>query len=274
MGLFDFFGEVGQAVTEAFTPPPPPIRVTVNDTVSEAIVNSIVRTGNKSQSSVSQTNTITLSGKITGGDGIVQSNIANINLSSVVNAAQMGTLQSDIVNDVMTNLKTDKKTLFGGGSSDETRITNIVRNVVNSNITAENMSELQSKVKQGNIIQSTQDFEGKDMGKIEQYNVADLIVKMANNTSQEIANALNTSFTSKYSSEDKSKDLLNNATDNIGELGKSVLDLFGNPMFIIGIIIVIALGAFIYLKYVAKMISGGTSHPSTLSPYSPSLYRS
>jgi hypothetical protein len=160
----------------------------LNQSLTEVMTSVISRqTANVSSSSV-QSNKI--SGLVVSGNmgAIDQSNVSNINLKMLVSLTTSGDIQSKLIAAVTQKIKENSSPI--GYANSQSKISNIVSNVINTNMNSTNINELSANVSQSNEISDVVVLKTGVIDAINQSNastiVQELTSTMATQITQEI----------------------------------------------------------------------------------------
>lgn len=188
---------------------------TLNETINQTITNTLMKSASECGSSISQSQTIDVSGGTTKGDvvleDVTQKQTATLNFSCIIKteinnkiADNMSTeylniLKQNFTADVLTKMDTTAKTVadtgFGATSDSKTNvfnfsnmnninetyqnIRNVVNNTIENNFKTDILSTCQSYVNNSQVISvANRDVDGNiKIGNITQEQVADVIIK-------------------------------------------------------------------------------------------------
>ena len=197
----------------------------LKEVLNEVSIDVMNRNSNTASGYINQTNELIISGNTdTTIKGFSQVNSAVINISSITSAAATGDLQSDLTASITESISQEAPAI--GYSANETSVSSIVSNAVNSNITVENLQEINATVEQSNVIKILAE-QGLDATSVSQKNEANLILEMVNEMNANIIASLQTEGAI------------------VGDLTQTTQSLFefGGAFFIV---IIMAIGAFFY----------------------------
>ena len=158
--------------------------------VSLDVMNSI---SSSMSSSITQSNELTIDGTIAGNaSNNVQSNTASINMQAIIQSAQSGQLQNDLVTKLAQEVKQKSSTL--GYSASDVKVKNTIQNIVSNKITNETISKLDANIKQSNrITVTTSGLVGGNLASNIQKNKADTIMTFMSGMSSDIISQLKAS---------------------------------------------------------------------------------
>ena len=197
----------------------------LKEVLNEVSIDVMNRNSNAASGYINQTNELIIRGNTdTTIKGFSQVNSAVINISSITSAAATGDLQSDLTASITESISQEAPAI--GYSANETSVSSIVSNAVNSNITVENLQEINATVEQSNVIKILAE-QGLDATSVSQKNEANLILEMVNEMNANIIASLQTEGAI------------------VGDLTQTTQSLFefGGAFFIV---IIMAIGAFFY----------------------------
>ena len=198
----------------------------LNQVMNEASITVINKTSNSAQASVSQSNTISLSGNTNIKNSVISNkNISNLNMSAIMSSVATGKLQSDLAAAISQAIS-QQASAFGYASND-TNIKTIVSNKVNQSMTNSTINQALASISQTNIITSSNDtnISGSNLSNINQ---TDVIVKLISDMNSDIISILSNTG-------DIKGDLTQKASNPLS-------DLISGP----GLILLVIIGAIVF----------------------------
>lgn len=161
---------------------------TSKDVLNAVISQVFSKSTSGGLSSVEQENILILTNvKGTTIKGIVQENVASVNINMLAQKVSNGSLQADLINS-LTSAISSNQDLIGYGESD-IKVRSSVSNVINNNISTETINTLQNTINQKNTIVGY-NLESSVVDIIKQANKSDVVMKLVDTISSEIIASL------------------------------------------------------------------------------------
>lgn len=160
----------------------------MNEIINKITMNIMNKNSTTMNSIIDQSNVLTISGNVkTTIDGIEQVNSAIINTKAIQTSIAAGNLQNELIAGITDKISTEGPLV--GTAIDVNSVKNIVKNIVTSNITVENVVRIENIVKQKNAIVVANNEETVARS-ILQLNEASLLAELVAKNSSEITSKL------------------------------------------------------------------------------------
>lgn len=212
--------------------------------LNEVSVNVLNRNSSSATGFIEQKNELLLTGNQGGKiKGFSQANSAQINISAISSSAASGNLQSDLTASLSEAINQEAASI--GYTANKTRVRSVVKNVIDSNITVENLQNIQATVSQSNTIKILAES-GFDYSDVTQKNEATAILELINTNNAEIIAALQTEGAVTGDLSQTTAPLIGFGAIVFVLLGIAALFLFGKPL--------------LKKMSVGRMVSGGSSN--------------
>jgi hypothetical protein len=163
--------------------------------------------------------------------------LSNIDVSAVATAASSGVLQSKLTADI-TNTLTQQSSGFIY-SSNESDVKNIVKNIINTNITTNSVNTAFAGITQSNLMELGNVTDGAIVTDLNQTNIAKAISSLMSKTTSDLQVQLN---------------LTTDITNDTDQKWNNILDLIIRLVTIIGVAFICISVAFLYSHIIALIL--------------------
>jgi hypothetical protein len=228
------------------------------ETINETIFETVVKVTSKTSASVGtrQDNVLDISGShnVTLGK-ITMRNAAKVNMNVLAKTASTGELQREIVSKLTALFKQEQQSM-AGVSYDDTTVSNTIKNVIKTNFSTENITEVVNNYKQRNKILIRGSTNVRTQSEILLENKLETLTKLIGDTTNKLVEKVGLKV-STDSTVDKKQ---------TADVFKSLGDFFAATWFI-WIIVFVILGVFVFYKLTGG--GKGSFGPIAFAPMRP-----
>lgn len=219
----------------------------VTDVINQTSTNVMASISNSAKASIQQANDLTITGvRHSNVSDILQSNEADIDVAIVANSATSGYLQSQLSAALDSELKKNASVI--GYSTQDTSITNNIKNIVNNNITAKTVNQAFAGITQSNKLVISDITDSGNVSNIHQTNIGKAISKLMSSTDAQIQSLLGTSEDVKIKDTQTASNPVSDVAATVGNTITGVVSSVTNMIGGNGIlfIIIIAVAAYYF----------------------------